>query len=199
MIQSNVSPLKNMIVEMFIADEQPIPGIVIPNECHGTAIRTVDDGTEDIKNCDGLITTNTELVLGIYTADCVPVCFADGKQVGVIHAGWRGLCAGILEECLTQFNSETLEVFAGPHITSFTIQRDFCHELITERFGNQFFSFEGDQIIFNFREAVVSLLPGHTIFDARDTFSDISLPSYRREKTKDRLITTVRHKNNFKI
>ena len=50
---------------------------------------------------------------------------------------------------------------------------------------------DGERIIFEFKKAVFSLLPENTIFDPRNTFEDLTLPSYRRDKTKERFVTTV--------
>ena len=51
---------------------------------------------------DGLVTATPGLVLGILTADCQPVLFADptARVVGAAHAGWRGALSGILEATL---------------------------------------------------------------------------------------------------
>ena len=48
---------------------------------------------------DGCVTTNPQLLLGIKTADCAPVLFADYKNgvIGAAHAGWRGAYRGIVE------------------------------------------------------------------------------------------------------
>ena len=48
---------------------------------------------------DGMATTRRGLALGILTADCAPILFADveGGVVGAAHAGWRGALAGIAE------------------------------------------------------------------------------------------------------
>jgi YfiH family protein len=49
---------------------------------------------------DGVVTKHPEIVCAILTADCLPVLFCDhlGRVVGAAHAGWRGLCAGIIEK-----------------------------------------------------------------------------------------------------
>ena len=51
---------------------------------------------------DAAITTCANRVLAIMTADCLPVVLAstDGQALGVAHAGWRGLAAGVLEQTL---------------------------------------------------------------------------------------------------
>ncbi|HEX3754773.1 MAG TPA: peptidoglycan editing factor PgeF [Rhizomicrobium sp.] len=51
---------------------------------------------------DGLVTATPGLALGILTADCAPVLFADAgaKVIGAAHAGWRGALGGVLEATL---------------------------------------------------------------------------------------------------
>ena len=51
---------------------------------------------------DAAITLQAHRVLAIMTADCLPVVLAstDGQALGIAHAGWRGLAAGVLENTL---------------------------------------------------------------------------------------------------
>jgi hypothetical protein len=48
---------------------------------------------------DGMATTRTNVALGVLTADCAPVLFADAdaRVIGAAHAGWRGAVTGVLE------------------------------------------------------------------------------------------------------
>ena len=48
---------------------------------------------------DGLVTTDPGVLLAVLTADCAPVLLADpaARVVGAVHAGWRGLAAGVVE------------------------------------------------------------------------------------------------------
>ncbi len=57
---------------------------------------------EDQGEGDGIFTTHKGELLVIKTADCLPVLLADkeGKAVAALHAGWRGLCRGIIPEAL---------------------------------------------------------------------------------------------------
>lgn len=51
------------------------------------------------QKADAMVTARTDIALGIVTADCAPVLFADptANIVGAAHAGWRGAVAGVLE------------------------------------------------------------------------------------------------------
>lgn len=74
-------------------------------------------------NCeaDATVTSSKEFACVVLTADCLPVFFCDaqGRQVGVAHAGWRGLAAGVLESTLAKFICPKNEVLAwlGPAIS----------------------------------------------------------------------------------
>jgi YfiH family protein len=52
--------------------------------------------------CDGHVTSEPGVLLAVSTADCVPIFVADpaGRTVAVLHAGWRGVAAGMLERGL---------------------------------------------------------------------------------------------------
>jgi YfiH family protein len=55
------------------------------------------------EKADAMVTDQPDLALGIVTADCAPVLFADATRriVGAAHAGWRGAVAGVLEATIT--------------------------------------------------------------------------------------------------
>jgi YfiH family protein len=79
--------------------------IVWLDQVHGTVCVDADcllPGHAEAPVADAACTTQRR-ALGILTADCLPVLFyaANGRAVGAAHAGWRGLAAGVLENCLT--------------------------------------------------------------------------------------------------
>jgi YfiH family protein len=70
-------------------------------QVHGTHVVTATEpwAAGQGRRADAMVTAQPGLGLGIITADCAPVLFADrgGQIVGAAHAGWRGAVAGVLE------------------------------------------------------------------------------------------------------
>jgi polyphenol oxidase len=64
-------------------------------QVHGT--RVVVDG-QGIEEADGQVTSERGVAAIVLVADCLPVALAGPGRVGVVHAGWRGLAGGVLEE-----------------------------------------------------------------------------------------------------
>jgi YfiH family protein len=93
-------------------------------QIHGTrvAIQTAQRDSAPAV-ADAAITREPGVVCAVLTADCLPVLFADrrGGAVGVAHAGWRGLAAGVLEETIAELgrvgaSAENLVAWLGPAI-----------------------------------------------------------------------------------
>jgi len=90
------------------------------DQVHGTDVVRLAPGETDVLRADASITAQTGVVCAIMTADCLPVlfCSQDGAEVAAAHAGWRGLCAGVLEKTLAEFRSppDQIHVWLGPAI-----------------------------------------------------------------------------------
>jgi hypothetical protein len=71
------------------------------HQVHGTRVVRVDAGQDSSSEpeADAAVTTERGRVLAVQTADCLPLllCAEDGSEVAAIHAGWRGLHAGVIE------------------------------------------------------------------------------------------------------
>jgi polyphenol oxidase len=67
------------------------------DQVHGKYV--VDLDRDRGRKGDAALTRKTASVCAVYTADCLPVLFTDdaGTTVAAAHAGWRGLCGGVLE------------------------------------------------------------------------------------------------------
>jgi YfiH family protein len=69
-------------------------------QVHGAVVRRVM-GTEwetADEAADGQATARRDVAPTVLVADCLPVAIAGGGAVAMVHAGWRGLAAGVLEE-----------------------------------------------------------------------------------------------------
>lgn len=71
-----------------------------------------------LAKADASYTDEAGVVCAVMTADCLPllICSADGSRVGAIHAGWRGLLAGIIGNTVKAFGQQELMVWLGPAI-----------------------------------------------------------------------------------
>lgn len=93
------------------------------NQVHGVAVAEAEPDAEKrlhhVPDADAVTTAATGIPCVVMTADCLPVffCDADGTRVAVAHAGWRGLCDGVLEAVVARFPvPERVLVWLGPAI-----------------------------------------------------------------------------------
>ena len=77
------------------------------------------DASSDECVGDASFTCEKGVVCAVLTADCLPifVCNQTGTQVGVAHAGWKGIVNGVIESFIKQFESNDSLVHFGPAIS----------------------------------------------------------------------------------
>ncbi|MCD6485923.1 MAG: peptidoglycan editing factor PgeF [Syntrophobacterales bacterium] len=104
--------LKNREI-LCSAFDIPEQNFVAVNQVHGDRLLIVDEKSRDWKRsekleCDGIISTIPGVLIGIRTADCVPVFLADRAKrvVGAVHAGWKGTSLGIVVRAIDTFMKE---------------------------------------------------------------------------------------------
>jgi YfiH family protein len=97
-------------------------------QVHGTRVVRVDAslrgaGADDprgaIVGADALWTDRPDATLAVLSGDCVPILLASprGRRIGVVHAGWRGLLAGVVEAAVRALGEAgPLAAFVGPAI-----------------------------------------------------------------------------------
>jgi len=105
--------------------------------------------TGERPRADAIVTATPGLALGVLTADCAPVLFADpeAKVVAAAHAGWRGAIGGVLEATLAAMeqlgaNKERMVTAVGPCIgqPAYQVGFDFEEEFLKRDPGSvQFF------------------------------------------------------------
>lgn len=99
--------------------------IVTVKQIHSAEVCLVSDSSQlSTLSCDGLMTRRQRLLLGIQTADCLPILIVDTVQkvCAGAHAGWRGTLAGIAQKTLERMREtfgtrpEDCLVATGPAI-----------------------------------------------------------------------------------
>jgi YfiH family protein len=103
-------------------------GLVDPNtwvwlrQVHGTAVHVVArraPAPAQPPEADAAVTALSGVALAVVTADCAPVVLASDTVIGVVHAGYRGLAAGVIEATIASIRaagSGPVRAFLGPCI-----------------------------------------------------------------------------------
>lgn len=97
--------------------------IILAEQIHGNKVVILKNGKNKfIHGTDGMV-TDKQVILGIRTADCLPIFFYDprNKIIAAIHAGWKGLLKGIIKNAIAGMRKLgsspwNLNVSVGPHI-----------------------------------------------------------------------------------
>ncbi len=112
------------------------------NQQHTNKLLNLDE-VEDLSLTEQIVadaayTRKPRVVCAVLTADCIPILFkADSEHlVGVIHAGWRGILNGIIEEVVQKLpvDASELDVWFGPSISPryFVVKNDVMHQFISK-------------------------------------------------------------------
>lgn len=88
-------------------------------QIHGTELVQAQ-ADQLVRTADGCTSRQAGLACAVLTADCLPILLCDraGQQVAAVHAGWRGLAGGIVQQAVAQFDAppEQLLAWLGPAI-----------------------------------------------------------------------------------
>ncbi len=167
------------------------------HQIHSAAAIIVETPWEhkDAPQADALVTSKPNIILGILTADCLPILFADSKNhvIAAAHAGWKGAFSGIIETTLTKMynlGAENSEIMAtiGPSISkdSYEVGAEFFDNFIKQSpINSQFFIPQNDRYLFDLAAYAEHRLSQAGISQiniiAKDTYSnDNEFFSYRR-------------------
>ena len=186
--------------------------LVLMHQTHSNKVIEIKKNNYKKKiKADAMITKVKGLVIGVVTADCVPIVIYDSKNevVGCIHAGWKGAFSDIIYNTikkLKKLNSNN-QIYAsvGPCIgeKSYEVENLFYKKFMSKSRHNKIYFKHKNKTkkLFNLRKFVTDkLLKFNVKVDQvnKDTFADKSnFFSYRRSrklKQKDygRCISTVR-------
>lgn len=125
-------------------------GLVSLYQVHGREVVTVGEDYDITQRpkADGLVTRRRGIALGILSADCAPILFADieASVVGACHAGWRGALAGVSDATIDAMialgaRRERIKAAIGPCIgqASYEVSAPFRDEFLAVDAGNTVF------------------------------------------------------------
>jgi YfiH family protein len=120
----------------------PAPaGLLRPRQVHGTAVAEAEAAGLHPGEADAVVSTLPGRPVGVATADCLPLLMAarDGRAVAAVHAGWRGLAAGVIGaalDALRQRAATPIVAVVGPRIGPCCYEVDApVWEALRPRFG----------------------------------------------------------------
>ncbi|MDG2112049.1 MAG: polyphenol oxidase family protein, partial [Actinomycetota bacterium] len=94
----------------------------LPRQTHSAVVLDVAHPADASgSEADALVSAAAGPVLAIRTADCVPIALYSAAAVGAVHAGWKGLEAGVVESSVERLRSHgagPVRAIVGPHISA---------------------------------------------------------------------------------
>ena len=114
--------------------------LITLHQIHSARVVTLTGPPEAPEKADAMVTATPGLALGILTADCQPVLFADQRAgvIGAAHAGWKGALGRILEATLAAMEAlgaarENIQAVIGPCISqrAYGVGPAFMEEFLT--------------------------------------------------------------------
>ncbi|MGJ8571311.1 MAG: peptidoglycan editing factor PgeF [Hoeflea sp.] len=159
--RADVTENRNRVSRWFDFD---LDRLVTVHQVHSPRVQiaTLENRAER-PEADALVTNTPGLVLGVLTADCGPVLFADPEAgvIGAAHAGWRGAFDGVLESTIAAMQglgaqpARTVAVL-GPSISqsNYEVGPEFVDRFVKADPANEIYF-------------VASGKPGHALFDLR--------------------------------
>jgi len=181
-------------------------------QVHGNHVVVLDEATlatarAALPVADAVVTRLSGVMCAVRTADCVPVAITDvaGTAIGLAHAGWRGMAAGVLEATVRALVAQgaaprALLAWLGPAIgpASFEVGDDVKHAFCVEDAGAAacFAPHREDKWLADLyglaRRRLVRVGVTAVYGGGFCTYADVRrFPSYRRERTGERMATLL--------
>lgn len=187
---------------MFAAGRLPANPVWL-EQVHGTEVLRLDGGPYASKRADASYSNTPGTVCAVMTADCLPVLFCNnsGTEVAAAHAGWRGLCAGVLEETVACFADRPENIMAwlgpaigpqafevGPEVREAFMEKDAIADTAFIPAGDKYYA----DIYALARQRLAALGVRQVFGGDRCTFSQKDdFFSYRRDKNTGRMASFI--------
>lgn len=166
--------------------------VVFATQVHGADVVVVADAQDGGQPADGLVTTSSDVAVGVYVADCAPVLLADpvARVVAAAHAGRPGLTAGILQatvDAMVRAGADPGRTVAavGPCIAAASYEvpepmRDDVVAVVPEAGGRTVAGTPSVDLAAGVRAVLLRCGIATVHLDGRDTYADPDLYSHRR-------------------
>lgn len=187
---------------MFAAGQLPSKPVWL-EQVHGCDVLKLTGEPYASKRADASYSNTPGTVCAVMTADCLPVLFCNtaGTEVAAAHAGWRGLCAGVLEETVACFADSADNIVAwlgpaigpqafevGPEVRAAFMEKDPQAERAFHPAGDKFMA----DIYLLARQRLMNAGVNQIYGGDRCTFTETGdFFSYRRDKTTGRMASFI--------
>ncbi|WLI76933.1 purine nucleoside phosphorylase YfiH [Kosakonia sp. H02] len=198
----NIARVEENRTRLFAAAGLPSKPVWL-EQVHGIDVLKLSGEPYASKRADASYSNTPGTVCAVMTADCLPVLFCnrDGTEVAAAHAGWRGLCAGVLEETVACFADKPENLLAwfgpaigpqafevGPEVRDAFIAHDAQADSAFRAHGEKYFA----DIYQLARQRLASVGVEHVFGGEHCTFSQKDdFFSYRRDKTTGRMASFI--------
>ncbi|MDI7860890.1 peptidoglycan editing factor PgeF [Rhizobiaceae bacterium n13] len=158
-LRENVLHNRTMVADWF---GMPLERLATVHQVHSPDVVVVDDSYDGARpQADAMVTATPGVIIGVLTADCGPILFADPESgvVGAAHAGWKGALDGVLENTIDAMialgaRRDQIRATVGPSISrkNYEVGPEFVARFLAKDRGyDTFFT--------------PSARPGHAMFD----------------------------------
>ncbi|MEL7429448.1 MAG: peptidoglycan editing factor PgeF [Pseudomonadota bacterium] len=188
--------------------------LVTPYQVHSAeALQVTTPWDADTRpKVDALVTRNPDIVIGILTADCGPVLFADPENgvVAAAHAGWKGATGGVLENTISAMveagaKRSSITAVLGPTISqkNYEVGPEFVERLVALSAGNNDYFIASENpghAMFDLPGYIVDRLEnadvkadwtGHCTYEEEDNFFSYRRTTHRSEPDYGRQISAI--------
>lgn len=198
----NLEDVEENRKRMFAVGKLPSKPVWL-EQVHGKDVLHLTGAPYASKRADASYSNTPGTVCAVMTADCLPVLFCNraGTEVAAAHAGWRGLCDGVLEETVACFNDSAENILAwfgpaigpqafevGPEVREAFMAKDAKAVDAFRPVGDKYFA----DIYLLARQRLANMGVTAVFGGDRCTFSEKDdFFSYRRDRTTGRMASFI--------
>jgi YfiH family protein len=198
---NSIDSKKEKLISDFLTYED-LP-IQYMDQVHGNRVQSISSVSSPIIETDALVSASDNLILGILSADCMPIAISkkDGSVFAIIHAGWRGLISGVIQTCLSAFIKDEIKLTAwiGPSISGgfYEVGSELYDAFMKfdELSQSNFKRVNPKKWLFDLNGEAKRILKNHNVevhVSNQCTYTNHDLfYSYRRDQTENRLLTMI--------